>query len=147
MNAKQRFTVPATIPLTEAIQAASTSDTLRVKLLSIPHAIQAPKIAIEGQALLKLALSGQLSTKVPTNIDSIPRAIRRSKLSLNTNHASRAVNTASALSKSEAPEAGMRKRPNIKSTGATTPPARIANPNQTASVRTKLTVGARVKGV
>jgi len=49
-NASTRFTTPADIPFTEAIQVASGSDTLRVRLLSIPQARQAPSTATAGHS-------------------------------------------------------------------------------------------------
>src|SRR3546814_15319958 len=79
LNANVKFTTPATSPLTEAIQVASVRETLRVKLLSMPHAKQAPSTANAGQIPAKRASPGQLSTSAPATIATMPSAIRRSK--------------------------------------------------------------------
>src|SRR5690606_37028115 len=92
IKAKARFTEPATSPLTEAIHVASESDTLRVKLLSRPQAKHAPRMASAGHDPAKRASPGQLNTTAPATIATMPSAIRRSKFSLNTTHAKRAVN-------------------------------------------------------
>ncbi|CQR21958.1 Uncharacterised protein [Yersinia enterocolitica] len=70
--------------------------------------------------------------------------MRRSKFSLKANQASRAVNTPSALSSSEAPDAGIPVRPIISSTGAMIPPAVIAPMNHHNSLRGSLTAAGRV---
>jgi hypothetical protein len=121
-----RLTDPAASPFTIATQLASASDTLRVRLLSMPQDRQAPSTASAGQRLPNCASPGQLSTRAPATIASMPSAMRRSKFSLKTNQASSAVNTPSALSRSDAPEAGMPARPNISRTGPTPPPANTA---------------------
>jgi hypothetical protein len=51
----------------------------------------------------------------------MPSAIRRSKFSLETNHASSAVATPSAFRRSEAPDAGIPTNPNISSTAGDQP--------------------------
>src|SRR3546814_17934537 len=61
LNANVKFTTPATSPLTDAIQVASVRETLRVKLLSMPHAKQAPSTANAGQIPAKHASTGQLT--------------------------------------------------------------------------------------
>ena len=73
----------------------------------------------------------------------MPAATRLSTFSPNTNQASRAVNSASAFSSRDAPEAGMFASPNIISTGPTTPPERIAPANGHSSERESRTRGAR----
>jgi hypothetical protein len=60
-------------------------------------------------------------------------AMRRSKLSRNANQASSAVKTASALSSSAAPDAGMRDSPHMSSTGPSTPPLKTAPASQRQS--------------
>lgn len=74
---------------------------------------------------------------------TIPRATRRSKFSWKTNQARKAVNTPSALSNREAPEAGIRARPSSSKTGATTPPARMAPASQPHSSPGRDTAGTR----
>ncbi len=44
-----RFVNPAESPFTLATQEPSAVDTLRVRLLSMPHAKHAPRIASDGQ--------------------------------------------------------------------------------------------------
>ncbi len=65
MKASARLTEPATSPFTEAIQVASVSDTLRVRLLSMPHAKHAPRIASAGQMPAKCASPDQLKHDSP----------------------------------------------------------------------------------
>jgi hypothetical protein len=121
-----RLTDPAASPVTMATQFASASDTLRVRLLSMPQARQAPSTASAGSKLPNRASADQLSTRAPATIASMPSAMRRSKFSLKANQASSAVKTPSALSSSEAPEAGMPESPNISSTGPPIPPVSTA---------------------
>lgn len=137
-----KLTVPDTRPFTEAIQVASVSDTLRVRLLSIPQAKQAPRTASIGHSPANCASPGQLKTTAPATIAPMPSAIRLSKFSLKTNQASSAVNTPSAFSRREAPDAGMPVNPIISSTGPTMPPARIAPANQRTSSLGRRTAGA-----
>ena len=73
----------------------------------------------------------------------MPVATRLSTFSPNTNQASRAVNSASALSSRDAPEAGMLANPNIINTGPTTPPERMAPANGQSSGRESRTRGDR----
>ena len=65
---------------------------------------------------------GHDSTSPPATMAPMPSAMRRSTFSRNTNQASKAVNTPSALSSSDAAEAGMPASPSISSTGPATPP-------------------------
>ena len=132
-NAKVRLTTPATAPLLIASQVASVSDTLRVRLLSKPHAKHAPKIANEGKRCAKPTSFDQLNTTAPATINTMPMKIRASNCSLNTNQANSAVNTASALSNSEAFAAGKCVKPHINNTGASTPPNSTAPTNHLTS--------------
>lgn len=141
-KASMRFTLPATMPFIAAIQVASAKDTLRVRLLSIPHAKQAPSTTKAGKAPAKRASPGQLRTTAPVAMAAMPKAIRRLKLSLNTTQASNAVNTPSAFKSKAAPDAGMLFSPNINRTGPTIPPARIAPASQPASPRASRTGSA-----
>src|SRR5450759_1318149 len=143
--ARIRLTEPDTRPFTEAIQVASVSDILRVRLLSTPQAKQAPRTASVGHSPANRASPGQLRTTAPATMAPMPSAMRRSKFSLKTNHASSAVNKASALSRSEAPDAGMPVSPIISSTGPTIPPAKIAPANQDSSFRGRRTAGASIR--
>lgn len=120
-----RFTGPATSPFAAASQVASFRATLRVRLLSRPHARHAPITASDGHGSATSTEPLQLSTAAPAMIAAMPRSTRRSTFSRNTTQASTAVNTPSRFSSSEAPDAGMPARPIINSTGATTPPLMI----------------------
>src|SRR5206468_8154386 len=116
-KASVRLTAPADKPLIEASHVASASDSLRVRLLSIAHARQAAKTASADQEAPKRASPGQLRMMAPATIATIPSAMRRSKFSRNANQARRAVNTLSALSSSDAPDAGIPASPNMSRTG------------------------------
>src|SRR5713226_3732624 len=143
-NANTRLTEPAASPLTDASQIAPVSDTLRVRLLSIPHERHAPSTARAGHRPAKRASPGQLRTVAPATMSTIPNAMRRSKFSFNTNHANSAVNTPSAFKRREAPDAGIPVNPSMSSTGPTTPPDRIAPASQGAPLQGSRTRGARL---
>ncbi len=64
-SAKARFTDPAARPFIDAIHVASARETLRVRLLSMPHAKQAPSMASAGHNPEKRASPGQLRTVAP----------------------------------------------------------------------------------
>ena len=70
-------------------------------------------------------------------IKPIPAAILESKFSLNTNHASNAVNTPSRFNSREALDAGESFSPNNNSHGPITPPKKNAPDSQGASFRCK----------
>ena len=129
-NANTRLTAPDAKPLVEATQVASVSDTLRVRLLSTPHAKHAPSTASAGHNPENAAFFGQARIAAPATMAAMPSAMRRSKFSLKANQARRAVNTLSALSNSEAPEADMPLKPTMSSTGPIMPPDRIAPASQ-----------------
>jgi len=143
-SASATLTAPATRPLTEAIQVASASATLRVRLLSIAQAKHAPRTASEDHGFATRVSPGQLRITAPATIMSIPNAIRRSKFSRNANQASSAVKTLSALSKRETDAAGRPVRASINSTGPTTPPAKTAPASQGSSDLINLGVAARM---
>jgi hypothetical protein len=71
----------------------------------------------------------------PAVISAMPHAIRASKFSLKTNHASNAVNTPSRFRRSEALDAGVCTKPHISNKGPIIPPAKIAPASQGASLR------------
>ena len=142
-SAMIRLTGPATPPLTAASQAASLSATMRVRLLSRPQHRHAPSTASDGTISPRSAPVGMLSRMAPATIAMRPSATRRSTFSRNTNQASTAVKTASALSSSEAPEAGMLARPESNSSGAITPPKSTAPARGANSCRCSRTRGAR----
>src|SRR5262245_50067315 len=110
----------------------SLSETLRVKLLSSAQARHAPTTDKGPTRLVKLGPRCHDRITAPATILAMPRAIRLSKFSRNTNQGTSAVNTTSILSSTDADEAGVLVRPNINSTGPTTPPVRIASPSQAA---------------
>jgi len=132
VSATARLLTPAVRPLTIAIQEASASATLRVRLLSSAQPRQAPNTAAAGQRLANSTrpVVGQLRITAPTAMASMPKAMRRSKDSLKTNQASKVVKTPSALSSNAAPEAGIAASPVISNTGAIIPPQTIAPPSQ-----------------
>lgn len=142
-SASRRFTNPAQSPFTEATHVASLKDTRRVRLLSIAHPRHAPSIANAGHNLPKLGEVGQLIITAPDTMAAIPSATRRSKFSRNANHAISVVNTPSAFSSSDAPEAGMLLKPYRRRTGATSPPAAIAPASQGNSLLSSRTRGER----
>jgi hypothetical protein len=122
---------PAARPFTIAIHEASASDTLRVRLLSMAQARQAPTTSSMGaHGTGPCPGPGHASAMPPATMHSIPIATRRSTFSRNTTQASTAVSTASALSSNEACEAGRRASPSISSTGPATPPATTAAASQ-----------------
>ena len=79
----------------------------------------------------------------PATIKPIPSAIRRSKFSRKTNHASSAVKTPSAFNNSDAPDAGMFASPHINRAGPIMPPETIAPINQPRSLKVSLAGSAR----
>src|SRR3546814_5845736 len=79
----------------------------------MPHEKQSPSPANAGKVPEKRASPGQLSTSAPATIATMPSAIRRSKFSLKTNQANSAVNTPSAFSSKEAPDAGIPVSPSM----------------------------------
>jgi hypothetical protein len=74
-----------------------------------------------------------LRITAPAPMASTPKATRRSKFSWNTNHASNTENTPSKFRSSDALDAAVSLRPYIMSTGATTPPAKMAAASQQRS--------------
>ena len=94
-----------------------------------------------GPGAAQLRSVGTLISTAPAMIAIMPSAMRRSKFSRNTNQASRAVNTPSAFSSRDAPEAGMLESPTISRTGAMIPPVRIAPARGSTSRRRSRTRG------
>ena len=92
-----------------------------MKLLSIAQQKHAPTIANAPHEKPVTLPGFHDSSRPPVRMAIIPRKIRRSKFSRNTNQASNAVNTPSRLSNKELLEAGVVVRPTISKTGATTP--------------------------
>ena len=127
---KPIFTQPATRPLLPAMKSASDAETLRVRLLSMAHAKQAPTKASGPRNEAEEAPLGHAKTSPPTTINSMPVTIRRSVLSRNTNHASTAVSTDSRFKNKDAVEAVVCARPTIRRSGPSTPPKAIAPKSQ-----------------
>jgi len=125
-----RLTVPAVSPLRHAIWTGSLAETLRVKLLSIAQHRQAATIASGPHGIPNSGRSLQESSAPAATMNTMPTKIRRSKFSLNTNHASIAVNTPSRLRRSEADDAGVLTSPTIRRTGPAMPPDKIAPASQ-----------------
>lgn len=94
-------------------QAFDHGDERRIRQRDLARqvVVHAPGQARAGHNSPKRASPGQDNTTPPATMASMPSAMRLSKFSRNTNHAIKAVSTPSALSKSEAPEAGMPDRP------------------------------------
>src|SRR5882672_10275199 len=86
---------------------------------------QAAATASAGSEV-EIPADGQLSTKPPHTIKSIPSITRRSKFSRNTNHARSAVNTPSRFNRSDTVDAEDTERASISNTGPTTPPETMA---------------------
>ena len=134
-NAIDRLTTPATKPLIAAIWTGSPAETFRVRLLSIAQARQAPPMAKAPHGKPIWGLSSRESRIPPMVMTAIPKAIRLSKFSLNTNQARSAVNTPSIFNSNEEVDAGVLASPVISNTGPITPPKRIAPESQGRSVR------------
>jgi hypothetical protein len=117
---------------------------LRVRLLSNPKAKQATSTDKAGKKPEKLTILSHRRTSVPKMINAMPRAILRSKFYLKANHANSAVKTPSIFSSNDSPDAGIWSNPSISSTGAITPPAKIAPKNHTTSFLTRFADGVRI---
>ena len=120
------LTLPAASPLSIAICTGSPAETFCVRLLSIAQQRHAAATAAGPTNPPHDRRPSQESTMPPATMASIPRAMRRSKFSRNTDHAMSAVNTPSRLSRRDAPDAGVRVRPIMSSNGPSTPPTPIA---------------------
>ncbi|EXI70474.1 MAG: hypothetical protein AW07_04078 [Candidatus Accumulibacter sp. SK-11] len=131
VSARVQLTTPAIKPLLLAMNRASDADTLRVRLLSIAQHPQANAIA-SGPSQLSPSdsPSGQDKITPPATMATIPKTMRRSALSLNTNQAISAVNTASRFSSSDAVDPLVRVSPNMRATGPNMPPKKIAPNSQ-----------------
>ena len=103
--ASTTFTVPAISPFMAATCIGSAEDTLRVRLLSIAQQKHAPQMASAPQEILSSRCGCHESKTPPPRMAIIPAKIRRSKFSLNTNHASNAVSTPSRFRSNDAEEA------------------------------------------
>jgi len=77
------------------------------------------------------------SKPLPRQWRPSPELYAGRKFSLNTNQASKAVNTASRFNKSEAEDTGVTRSPMSNRIGPKIPPARIALPSQGRSCRFK----------
>src|SRR5262249_60478505 len=96
-------------------------DIVRVRLVSSAQHRHAPATASAGSEV-ETPPDGQLSSKPPQTMRSIPARTRRSKFSWNTNHARIAVNTPSRFSSRDTVDADAEERASISSTGPTKPP-------------------------
>lgn len=124
---------PAQSPFSIAICTGSAPDTRRVRLLSAAQATHAPIIASIPHGGPIAGRPAQESVTAPAVINANPKAMRRSKFSLKTNHASNAVKTASKFRSRDAAEAVTWANPLMSKRGATTPPHRIAPVSHGAS--------------
>ena len=139
------LTIPAAKPLVIAIKDASSNATLRVRLLSIAQKRHAASTASDGNNEPKRMSSGHERTSAPATMSAMPNAIRRSKFSRKTNQAMSAVSTPSALSNSEAPDAGTLTSPHMSKAGAIIPPAITAPASHPASALPTRVASARLK--
>ena len=109
----------------------------------MPQHRQAPSTARVGQVPANWGCPGQLSTAAPAAISAKPVTILRLVASLNTSQAISAVNSASALSRRDAPLAGIATNPSMSSTGARTPPNSTAPARGATSAGGMRTLGER----
>src|SRR6266404_910612 len=135
MNAINRFTVPAIKPFNAAICTGSPAETRRVRLLSMPQAKHAPAIPSGPQAALNSGFPDHDSGNPPSVMAAMPSAMRRSKFSLKTNHASKAVKTPSRLRSNDAEDAVVIRKPKSSKIEPSTPPERIAPASHGKSAR------------
>jgi hypothetical protein len=133
---------PATSPFNSTIRNGSANDTLRVRLLSSPQAIQAPRIARGPRMFCRVGVPDQDRMAAPATRHIIPSSIRRSKFSWHKNHAIRAVAAPSNVRRSDAAAASVRASPHISSRGPATPPLAIAAPSHGTSFRSSGTCAA-----
>src|SRR5215471_12622263 len=144
LKPRMRLNGPAINPFNMAICNGSASETLRVRLLSSPHATQAPTIASGPTMLSKVGAPDHDNTAAPATRLAMPIAIRRSKFSWKMNHAIKAVAAPSTVRRSEAVAALVRARPNISRSGPRTPPTPIAAASHGKSARERDVSGAPV---
>ena len=132
MSASARFTVPAASPFTRAICSGSVALSLRVRLLSIPQAMQAPTMASEPTPS-PLGPPCHESRTAPVSIAAAPAIRRLSTFSRKITQAIAIVARPSTLSKSDAEDAGVFARPSIKRSGPRTPPETTTRASQGSS--------------
>ncbi len=125
-RAKPQFTTPATNPFHMAIWDGSPAEIFRVRLLSMPQQTHAATMSNTPPENATPPSRGSDRRTPPIKMQTNPIATLRSTFSRKATHAMSAVATASRLRSRDAalPEVVM--RPNNKSTGATTPPVKIA---------------------
>jgi len=126
---------PAASPLRLAICIGSPADTIRVRLLSIAQARQAPATSSADPSSTILAAGFHARIIAPIAIDIMPIAIRVLTCSRNNDQARSAVKTPSRLSRSEDWTAVPAARPYVSSTGPMTPPKTMAPASQRRSSR------------
>src|ERR1700687_4753219 len=142
LSARQRLTTPATTPFTPAIRIGSLAETLRVRLLSIAQQRQAALTSNAPRDTPPNPPGPMESTTLPATIVAMPHAIRQSKFSRKTNHASPAVSADSRFRSKDAVDAGVVNKPDIKRMGPKIPPKRIAALSHAHSPRDGHTTGA-----
>ena len=126
---------PAARPLTAAICSGSPPDTMRVRLLSIAHARQAPVTSRADPSRASASDGFHDRTAAPPAMAAMPMAIRASKFSRKMDQASSAVKTPSRFSRSEDWTAVPAARPYMSNTGPMMPPAATAPPSHGRSCR------------
>ena len=103
-----------------AIWTGSADDSLRVRLLSMPHATQAQ--AISAAPTSSAAAPCHDGSAAPTRIAKAPISKRRSTFSRNTSHAMLIVARPLRFSNNEALAASVPDSRNIRNSGPSTPP-------------------------
>src|SRR6202171_1177741 len=145
LSARQRLTTPATTPFTPAIRIGSLAETLRVRLLSIAQQRQAALTSSAPVDTPPNPPGPTESTTLPAIIAAMPKAIRQSKFSRKTNHASPAESADSRLRSKDAVDAAVVTRPDIKRMGPRMPPKTTAAPSHAHSLRDGHTTGAALR--
>src|SRR6266849_5509044 len=142
LNAREMFTAPATTPFRPAIRIGSLAETLRVRLLSIAQQRHAALTSSAPRDTSPNPPGPMESTTLPATIAAMPHAIRQSKFSRKTNHASPAVSADSRFRSKDAVDAAVVTKPDIKRMGPKIPPKRIAALSHSHSRRDGHATGA-----
>ena len=140
-RASAAFTVPATNPFIMAIKSGSEEESLRVRLLSIPHARHAPATRTAPE-FSRTPCPSHDRTTAPARIARAPRRSRRSTFSRNTSHAMLMVARPSRFKRSAADIAFVRTSPSMRSSGPIMPPKRTTAANHGTSVERSGASGA-----
>src|ERR1700730_10179278 len=141
-NVRERLTTPATTTFSPAISIGSLADPWRVRLLSIAQQRHAALTSSAPRDIPPNPSGPMESTTLPATIAAMPHAIRQSKFSRKTNHASPAVSADSRFRSKDAVDAAVVTKPDIRRMGPKIPPKRIAALSHAHSPRDGHTTGA-----